>query len=327
MLQNQNNSFNLSNETTAKTDLPHVAILMCTYNAECYLAEQLDSLLAQTHSNLKIWISDDGSTDNTLSILEDYLKKWGSEKFAILKGPKKGFAANFLSLVCTKEICADYYAFSDQDDVWDKSKLEKALNILTQHSADTPLLYCARSEYVNADNTQTLGFSPLFTKPPSFSNALVQSIGGGNTMVFNEAARKLIAKDGHNIDIISHDWWSYLVISGCGGKVFYDSKPLIRYRQHEKNIIGMNSSFFARFKRIKLLMQGRFQNWNTRHIKALETFHSELTSENKIILDKFTKARDSGFFSRINLFKKIGIYRQTLLGNLGLLLAVICKKI
>ena len=175
---------------------PLVAILLCTYNGARFLAEQLDSLEAQTHQNWVVIASDDGSSDQTLEILRQYQTKWSSGKLTIRSGSQKGFCQNFLSLACDPEIKADYYAFCDQDDVWLPGKLEAALaNIIANQSDDVPYLYCGRTKYVT-ENLKPCGMSPLFVFPPSFRNALVQSIAGGNTMVFNLAAKNLIEKVG-----------------------------------------------------------------------------------------------------------------------------------
>ena len=97
---------------------PHVAILMCTLNGERFLKEQLDSFTTQTHQDWTLWVSDDGSTDQTLEILRATQAEWGADRLKIVEGPRKGFARNFLSLACRAEIEAEYFAFSDQDDVW-----------------------------------------------------------------------------------------------------------------------------------------------------------------------------------------------------------------
>lgn len=108
-------------------DAPLVAILLCTYNGARFLAEQLESLEYQTHQNWVVIASDDGSTDLTLEILQQYQAKWPSGKLTIRGGPQKGFSQNFLSLACDPEIKANYYAFCDQDDVWLPEKLEIAV--------------------------------------------------------------------------------------------------------------------------------------------------------------------------------------------------------
>lgn len=233
---------------------PKVAILLCTYHGQHYLAEQLDSFAAQTHRHWEVWASDDGSVDDTHSILLGYQQNWPSGRLSIHNGPAEGFAANFLSLTCKASIEADYYAYSDQDDVWEVDKLERAVNWLQTVPEDIPALYCSRTRLVDANNNE-IGVSPLFTKPPSFANALMQNIGGGNTMVFNNAARNLLREAGENIPIITHDWWAYMVVTGCGGQVFYDTEPTLRYCQHNGNLVGMNATWPARFKRIRMLFK------------------------------------------------------------------------
>ncbi len=104
----------------------HVAILLCTHQGERFLARQLDSVAAQTHADWRIWVSDDHSTDGTLEILECYRREWGDERISWVRGPGKGFVANFLGLACDPRIEADYFAFCDQDDLWDPDKLEVA---------------------------------------------------------------------------------------------------------------------------------------------------------------------------------------------------------
>lgn len=303
-----------------------VAILLCTYRGQHYLAEKLDSFAAQTHENWEVWASDDGSEDDTHSILEDYKNRWDVGRLSIHFGPAEGFAANFLSLTCNASVDADFYAYSDQDDVWEADKLARAVQWLESVPADVPALYCSRTRLVDAENNE-IGVSPLFTKAPGFANALMQNIGGGNTMVFNNAARELLREAGENKSVITHDWWAYMVVTGCGGRVFYDSKPTLRYRQHGGNLVGTNANWAARFKRIRMLFQGRFKHWNDCNISALLTLEHRLTPENREILQRFADARGMSLIPRLIHLKRSGIYRQTLLGNIGLIAAAILGKI
>jgi len=241
-----------SRNFSSNVEQPKVAILLATYQGQKYLAEQLDSFAAQTHHNWEVWASDDGSQDDTHAILEQYEKHWPFGRLSIHNGPEEGFAANFLSLTCKANIAADYYAYADQDDVWEDDKLARAVRWLQTVPAHIPALYCGRTLLVDKHNKE-IGVSPLFTKPPSFANALMQNIGGGNTMVFNNAARALLQEAGEHIPVVTHDWWAYMLVSGCGGRVFYDAKPTLRYRQHENNLVGMNASWPARLTRIRVL--------------------------------------------------------------------------
>lgn len=306
--------------------LPKVAVLLCTYQGERYLAEQMTSFEVQSHSNWEVWASDDGSHDDTLAILSGFQQKWPEGRLFVHAGPAAGFAANFLSLACKDTIKADFYAYSDQDDIWEVDKLARALQWFQTLPADVPALYCSRTRLVDADNNE-IGVSPLFSKAPGFANALMQNIGGGNTMVFNNAACDLLREAGESRSVITHDWWTYMVVTGCGGLVFYDSEPTLRYRQHHGNLIGTNSNWAARFKRICMLFQGRFKYWNDSNIVALSTLEHRLTPENREIFRRFTKAREMSLIPRLIHLKRAGIYRQTLLGNIGLAVAAIFGKI
>lgn len=306
--------------------VPLVAILLCTYNGARFLAEQLDSLEAQTHQNWVIIASDDGSADQTLEILQQYQSKWASGKLTIRSGPKKGFCQNFLSLACDPEIKADYYAFCDQDDVWLPAKLEVALsNIIANQSIDVPYLYCGRTKYVT-ESLKPCGMSPLFVFPPSFRNALVQSIAGGNTMVFNLAAKNLIEKVGV-VDAPSHDWWLYQLISGVEGNVSYDANPYVLYRQHEFALVGGNNSFPAKMERVWMLLQGRFQKWNSQNIVLLKLANHLLAKNHQEILKMFEVMRSAKLKDRFRLIEVCGLYRQTRRGTFSLFLAALINKI
>ena len=303
-----------------------VAILMCTYNGGQFLSDQLNSIEQQSYLNWKLVVSDDGSQDETLALLEQYKCHWGDDRLEIMKGPKKGFASNFLSLTCNPGIKADFFAWSDQDDIWGEDKIQAALDWLNTIPSDIPALYCGRTQLINEAGI-AIGHSPLFTLPPHFSNALVQSIAGGNTMVFNQAARKLLCEAGSDLNIPSHDWWAYQLITGIGGTVHYDPQPKMQYRQHNSNIIGSNSGLAAYLLRWRMVLQGRFYEWNERNIYALETIQHLLCKEHQNTLLQFKSARNQKTFRRLLGIKLAGLYRQTLAGNLGLLIATLLKKI
>lgn len=298
-----------------------VAILLCTMNGENFLEEQLASIAGQTVTDWKIWVSDDGSQDSTIPILEVCQHAWETNRMTIFRGPGRGFAANFLSLVVRDEIMAAYYAYADQDDVWESDKLQRALDWLAKISPDVPAMYCGRTRLISETGCD-LGYSPLFTRPPCFANALVQSIAGGNTMVLNHAARMLLVEAGSHVDVVTHDWWSYLLVSGCGGVVYYDPYPTVRYRQHAANLVGSNIGWEARLSRIGMLFKGRFKAWNESHVKALQGMRHRMTKNNLHLFDGFCKIRQEGnVVARLSGFVRSGVYRQTVMGNLGLYLA------
>lgn len=303
-----------------------VAILLSTFDGRRFLSEQLDSIAAQTWPNWVVWASDDGSRDGTLELLAQYRAAWGASRLVVHDGPREGFAANFLSLTGDPRIRSDYYAFCDQDDVWEPGKLRRALAFLRCVPEGLPGLYCSRTRLVDESN-RSIGLSPLFARPPSFRNALVQSIGGGNTMVYNQPARELLRRACAGADVVTHDWWAYQVVSGCGGRVHYDAWPSVRYRQHARNLVGMNCTWRARLHRLRLLWQGRFRDWNSRNLRALQAVRPWLTDDNRQALDAFMQARASGLLPRLRGLARAGIYRQTLAGNLGLAAAGLLNRV
>ena len=151
-----------------------VAILLCTYNGSEYLKKQIDSIIAQTVNDWMIFASDDGSTDETLNILGEYQVTLGREKFCIVKGPGKGFAWNFISLLENSGDELDYYAFCDQDDEWMPEKLATGISTLDGFSCELPSVYCSKNKIVY-ENNQDNGLSPLVHKTPSIMNAFIQS--------------------------------------------------------------------------------------------------------------------------------------------------------
>ncbi|MFO1326895.1 MAG: glycosyltransferase family 2 protein [Rubrivivax sp.] len=306
--------------------VPKVAVLMCTMQGQHFLAEQLNSIATQTHPRWAIWASDDGSDDHTHAILEYYQSHWGEDRISIHAGPAEGSTANFLSLTCRADIDADYFAYADQDDVWESDKLERAVNWLKTVPEDVPALYGSRTLLVDARN-QHIGYSPLFEKAPDFRNALVQSIAGGNTMVFNRAARDLLRQAGENVEAVTHDWWAYMLVTGSGGLVHYDPYPTVRYRQHGANQFGSNADPVAQLRRARLLLQGRFRGWVDCNLRALQRVRHLMTPENQRVLDDFVSARQRPLLGRLVALRRAGIFRQTALGNLGLTLAALIDRL
>ena len=312
--------------SAASTSRFRLAILLCTYQGERFLARQLDSIKIQTYTDWALWASDDRSSDRTVDILESCRAKWGTDKVFIRTGPAQGFRANFLSLACDTSIQADYFAFCDQDDLWDADKLATAIAWLGSISKSVPALYCARTRLID-ENNQPIGYSPLFPKPFEFGNALAQSGGGGNTMVFNAAVRALLVEAGADVVVQTHDWWAYILVSGCGGKVYYDPTPKVGYRQHGKNMVGSNASWTGRLRRLRRILIGDFKTMNDRNIAALQRVRHRMSPRSLRVLDEFTHARGKWLVPRVIGIRRSGIYCQTVISNLALIGALLLKKL
>jgi glycosyltransferase involved in cell wall biosynthesis len=299
-----------------------VAILLCTFNGARFLPLQLASFEAQDLTDWRLYASDDGSDDNTPALLDEFQKKHGAHKVQLRRGPRRGFVANFLSLICDRALEGDYYALSDQDDIWKPHKLSRARSLLMSAPADVPCMYASRGSLIDEDGTD-IGLTPLFRKPPRFRHALVQNIAMGNTMVFNEAARRIVIQVEPDASPALHDWWIYLALTAVGGRVLYDPVPTVAYRIHNRNLIGTNRS---RILRAKTLLN-RFQGWNDLNIRALQRIRESMPEENKKTLDLFSRSRKRSAGPRIYGLLRSGVYRETLLDNVRLTLAALIGKI
>jgi glycosyltransferase involved in cell wall biosynthesis len=302
-----------------------VAILLCTFNGAAFLNEQLLSIQRQTYPHWHLVASDDGSSDQTLQVLAAFQEKIGSDRMTLRTGPQSGFVNHFLTLVTDASIHADFFAFSDQDDIWEPDKLERALRWLGETPHEIPALYCSRTALIDEQGHE-YDLSPLFSRPPSFANALVQNIAGGNTMVFNKNACRLIRECG-KIDVPAHDWLVYLLVTASGGRVMYDAHPTVRYRLHPDNVIGPNNTQRARIDRLIMLTKGQFRDWINKNVAALAQLRSYMPDAQKVLLDEFMRARERHFFARVWGILCSGVYRQTVLGNIALVVAAALKKI
>jgi len=303
-----------------------VAILLCTLNGARFLPLQLASFEAQDFADWRLVVSDDGSHDGTAALLADFQSKHGPSKVKLRQGPRRGFVANFLSLICDPAVASDYYALSDQDDIWDAGKLSRARSFLMNAPAATPTIYCARTRLIDDEGVE-FGRSKLFRRPPHFRNALVQSIAGGNTMVFNEAVRQVLLRAGADLELAAHDWWIYLATTAVGGTVFYDARPTVSYRVHSRNLIGSNLTLAGRTLRIQMLWNNRFKQWNDLNVRALERIEPAMTEASKKTFALFRRSRTASLLPRVWGLLRSRIYRQTLSGNIGLLLGIVLKKI
>ena len=239
-----------------------VAVIMSTYNGEKYLREQIDSILDQKNVDVELFIRDDGSNDSTAEIINEYADKnnnvifWNKDNIINL-----GIRDSFLTLL--KEVCDEYtdinyFAFADQDDVWKPEKLDAAVKMIEENAdRETPALYYSNKTIVDA-NLNIISEEHI-KYYGDFFEALWPSLASGCTMVFNKKMAEMAVRHLPIQYSSIHDAWVYRLAKCSDAKIIFDETSHIYYRQHAKNVCGIeasklvnNHSFFHMFNKYKL---------------------------------------------------------------------------
>lgn len=271
---------------------PRVKVLMSTYNGASWLNEQLSSIFDQTEVDVTLVIRDDGSTDDTISILKKEKEK-ENERFDFSVGLNLGPGKSFFELIKSVN-CEDFVALSDQDDLWSSDKLSRATKQLLELN-DLPALYCSNVQFIS-NNKWNLKVSNL--PNPKLPLSLFQNSAMGCTIVFNKKAHEVIKKSSGR-DMIMHDWYIFLIVLATG-KVIFDSQPGISYRLHEKQFIG-----WRRKRTITTILSRKiFRDVFNQSQSISDEYASTLTPEAKEILGRLKSIKTSGFARRVVLVFK-----------------------
>lgn len=219
-----------------------VDILLATYNGERFLTEQIDSLLAQTAQGFRILARDDGSTDGTVALVNDYGVRFPGKIARLDDGQGNiGVVQNFSRLL--EASTADYAMFCDQDDVWHTDKIARTLEAMrameARHGRDTPLLVHTDAEVVD-ETLQRMAPShhkstKLLPEHSPLPRLLIQNVAQGCTMMMNRALVTRAAPIPPEARM--HDHWVALVAAATGD-IGYLPQPTLRYRQHGANQVG-----------------------------------------------------------------------------------------
>lgn len=219
-----------------------VLVFMSAYNGEKYLDKQMRTILNQENVNIRVLVRDDGSRDNTLNLLKAYEAEY--ENVNVIRGKNIGYAASFLKLIydeCYEK--ADFYAFSDQDDIWDEDKIISGVRLMPEH--DKPMFYYSSQRIVD-EKGDYLRDEICFRKVQKYSkySASMVPLTRGCTQVWNNRLHEIILARRHDIninEIYSHDFWISLV-AFWKAKMVYDDVPHMGYRQTGNNISGAYKS-------------------------------------------------------------------------------------
>lgn len=313
-----------------------IAILLAAYNGEKYMSDQIESLFAQTYTNWRVFIRDDGSTDQTVSIINKYAEK--DKRITIVEENNSrnlGSCQNFATLFYLVRNYFKYIMFCDQDDYWLPFKIEDTLQHMqhfeAQHEKELPLLVYTNFKYTYSNLEEIKSkknFQATKVSKLDFPHLLAQNPVYGCTIMLN---RQLAAM----VDVIppqaeNHDYWVALVASALG-EIAYLNKQTILYRQHTNNISTNfdSSSLKKRLKRI-VLQRKNFEDVRSKVEMALTfkaIYYSRLKDRQKVILDEFinfaTKRKIRFMFKNIQNGVRRQTKRQTFLFYLSM---IVLKK-
>ncbi len=288
--------------------MPKVLILMATYNGERFIREQLESIAAQTHREWELWVRDDGSSDATLSVVRDFAGRHPGRVRVIEDDEKHlGPCRNFARLMelALRESDAEYFALSDQDDVWREDKLQVLLGAVQKLPADCPALAFSDLEIVDEHlKTMRQSFFKFYRVPNEIAelDILFRNVAPGCAMLFNRATL------GRSVPIpeeaIMHDWWLMLVAMFFGNISAVRSQ-LVLYRQHDSNAVGVRNvrdRIFDSFRISRVTRKFRELNHlSRRQAEAIKRglADSDCHEDRRNIIDAYLRAWR---WERLNLF-------------------------
>jgi glycosyltransferase involved in cell wall biosynthesis len=260
--------------------LPQVEVLLATFNGERHLSDFLRSLACQSGVEIHLRASDDGSTDHTIEILNQFKDYFTS--FRLADGPRKGPAANFFSLMQKSEL--GYVALADQDDIWEENHLINSINRLKLDGNPLALTF---SRVLESSNPK--GFEgkvwPGIEAGPAFHEIFFENLARGCTFVMTKHLVKLVCEK-RTDGIVMHDWWILLVAKSCGS-VLFGHEAEVRYRLHSNNVVGRGPRLPFRIKSIFMTLTSR--NWAPKlQLEALwREFANQMSVDARHELDNF----------------------------------------
>ncbi|HEO6255733.1 TPA: glycosyltransferase family 2 protein [Streptococcus agalactiae] len=271
-----------------------VNILMATYNGEKFLAQQIESIQKQTFKEWNLLIRDDGSSDKTCDIIRNFTAKDSRIRFINENEHHNlGVIKSFFTLV-NYEV-ADFYFFSDQDDVWLPEKLSVSLEAAKHKASDVPLLVYTDLKVVNQE-LNILQDSMIRAQSHHANTTLLPELTEntvtGGTMMINHA---LVEKWFTPNDILMHDWFLALLAASLG-EIIYLDLPTQLYRQHDNNVLGARTMD----KRFKILREGP-KSIFTRYWKLIHDSQKQAS----LIVDKYGDIMTANDLELIKCFIKI----------------------
>lgn len=240
-----------------------IAILLSTYNGADYIGKQIDSLLSQTYQDFTIYIRDDGSNDGTIGIIDSFVNKFPDKvKHVDQNGDNLGVGQSFMWLL--EHAMADYYMYCDQDDVWLPEKVELTLKKIQEidKTGHAEMPCCAFTDAIIVDGQLNHLYDSLwksnYRNPEDakdvYRYAVYRQAALGCTMIFNNGARRYALQNKQfPFRRGQHDRF-VVYLCAVFGKVTYLDKPLIKYRQHGKNVTSYINKTQTRFSVVENIL-------------------------------------------------------------------------
>lgn len=296
---------------------PTVSVLLSTYNGQKYIRELVESVLAQDDVNVKLQVRDDGSTDDTITILNSF----NDPRISIRTGENLKPAMSFLTLLRNCDD-ADYYAFCDQDDFWYPYKLKTAIDELKTFSG--PALFVSTYDVCDDNLNKMFTYDMKFEDQIRLQDVLIYRAPSGCNLVFNHKLRDVINKSQPEF-VRMHDFWTFIVTLSHDFPIISKNIPLIKYRQHEGESVGITPTVNTRLKRLfRSLRKGNNERWRQAN-EAYKAFKDEIPADKKEILEMVVNYRDS-FGRRIKLANDKRFKTNSLYINLLFKLSVLAGK-
>ena len=319
-----------------KNRLPTVAVLMAVYNGELYLHEQLDSILAQQNVEVKIYVRDDHSTDTTVEIITEFIRKTGKVFLLDSKPTQLRVTKNFYSIVREIDLTEiDYMCYSDQDDIWLPEKIEQAIKGLqinhVQCYASNLLRADANGNLIQEKSILKRLFNYLLNrksvKQTAFDHYL-ESASAGCTLVLQKDAALYFQKRINQIYELlpvdtSHDWSTYAITRLGGFKWFIDQRSFIIYRQHAENAYGANVGIAGISKLLEWFTSGRYRM----HILMIEGLFN-ISNNHPPFIEAVKNYRQGSIISRFRMAYAICRYRRKWIHRIIIFILIIfgyCK--
>lgn len=304
-----------------------VSVLLAAYNGERFIKAQLDSLLSQSLEEMEIVYSDDGSTDETLAILQSYEKEFPQKIRGIYGKPAKSAQGNFFKLLTN--VTSDYYMLCDQDDIWFPDKAELTLKEMKRMEAmeksPAPVLVhsdlSVTDERAHIRHLSLARYQNIAVSDNRFSHYLVENNITGNTIMINQVFKALLSYTPE--ECVMHDWWLGLLAS-CFGKIAYIDKPLTLYRQHGGNQLGAASGMEQVLRR-KGNREDVKENYKRMFRQAglfYDHFRDQMTLEQRETIQQFLKLPSMNRREKIQTILKYQFVKSTPLRTLGQMLSI-----